>query len=60
LKPGERRIRHNFVKYPFPTNVNSNYVKDFKKHQKYQATDKEGGFNLEKEHKIINPHQMDT
>ena len=49
------------MKYPFPTNVGSNYVKDYKKHRehKYSKTEKEGGFNLEKEHKIINPHGMD-
>lgn len=54
-----------FVKYPYPNNIITNYRKDFnkgngadsdaikdKKHRK-QA------FNLEKEHKIINPHKMD-
>jgi len=59
LQPGEKRIRDHYVKYPFPSNVNSNYTKDFKKHNDYHKLDKKGGFNLEKEHKVINPHNMD-
>jgi hypothetical protein len=47
------------VNYPFPLNVGSNYAKDYKQYNKYKGTDKKGAFNLEKEHKIINPHEMD-
>jgi hypothetical protein len=59
IKPGEKRCRDNFVKYPFPQNVNSNYTKDYLKYKQYKQISMQEAFNLEKEHKIINPHKVD-
>ena len=54
-----------FVKYPYPNSIITNYRKDFHKSSGLEGShvqDKEHrkmAFNLEKEHKIINPHDMD-
>lgn len=53
------------MKYPYPNNIVTNYKKDYHKSGeagKGHAEDREHrkmAFNLEKEHKIINPHRMD-
>ncbi|CDW73089.1 UNKNOWN [Stylonychia lemnae] len=64
-RKGQHRIIDRFVKYPYPNNIGTNYRKDFNKQNGADSNavmDKEHrkqAFNLEKEHKIINPHQMD-
>lgn len=57
-----RRTRCNdkFVKYPYPRNLITNYQKEY--HNKIGETSvqkNKESFNVEKEHKIINPHNMD-
>lgn len=54
------RCTDRFVKYPYPKNVVSNYKKEYpsKMSQAYIMGEKDA-FNIEKEHKIINPHKMD-
>jgi hypothetical protein len=49
------------VKYPYPTNIITNYRKDFSDGNpaRVDVECRKEAFNLEKEHKIINPHQMD-
>jgi len=53
-----RRCTDRFVRYPYPSKMNSHYVKNFVE-KKSLAKDHKVAFNLEKETKIINPHQMD-
>jgi len=54
------RCTDKFVRYPFPTTLQSGYQKDFKdKLKKTIVVKKADAFNLEKEAKIINPHRMD-
>ena len=57
-----RRTRCNdkFVKYPYPKNLITNYQKEY--HNKIgdsSVLKNKESFNVEKEHKIINPHNMD-
>jgi len=54
------RCSDRFVKYPYPKNVVSNYQKEYhpKMGQAHILSEKDA-FNIEKEHKIINPHRMD-
>jgi hypothetical protein len=48
------------VKYPYPKAVISNYQKEyFEKNKSAHRIPPNEGFNVEKEHKIINPHRMD-
>jgi len=56
---GHKRIIDRFVKYPYPQNIITNYKKDFHPRTALYQPHKDEAFNLEKEHKIINPHQMD-
>lgn len=58
---GQKRIIDRFVKYPYPSNIITNYKKDFTKGKQEGLGDPtvKEAFNLEKEHKIINPHKMD-
>ena len=48
------------MKYPYPKHVNSNYQKEYpsKLRDAYILSEKDA-FNIEKEHKIINPHKME-
>ena len=57
---GHKRIIDRFVKYPYPANIITNYKKDYNGYSgsAHRITNEEA-FNLEKEHKIINPHGMD-
>lgn len=57
---GGRRTRcpDRFVRYPYPKMMFSNYKVHFAKKPSYAKPHKDA-FNLEKETKIINPHQMD-
>lgn len=60
---GQHRIIDRFVKYPYPNNIITNYRKEYNKGNAAEnARDtlhRKEAFNLEKEHKIINPHKMD-
>ncbi len=58
---GQKRIIDRFVKYPYPSNIITNYKKDFESREAAQVDVKcrKEAFNLEKEHKILNPHSMD-
>jgi hypothetical protein len=53
------------VKYPYPNNIITNYKKDYNKgngagsENIKDAEHRKMAFNLEKEHKIINPHKME-
>jgi hypothetical protein len=62
LRTGQHRITDRFVKYPYPNNIITNYKKDYHKGNCENVKDLEHrkmAFNLEKEHKIINPHKME-
>lgn len=52
------------MKYPYPTNIITNYRKDFNKQNGNDGLtntkNPKDAFNLEKEHKIINPHPVDN
>lgn len=54
------RCSDRFVKYPYPKNMTSFYNKEY--HQKLDKATlpPKDPFNPEKEHKILNPHRMDT
>lgn len=54
---GKRKITDRFVKYPYPKQMGTTYTKEIKKVQTPRKRDE--AFNLEKEHKIINPHKME-
>lgn len=62
---GQHRITDRFVKYPYPTGVITNYKKDYNKGNGVGSENvkdvehRKMAFNLEKEHKILNPHRMD-
>lgn len=59
---GQKRIVDHFVRYPYPTNIITNYKKEYREKGGKVAAGhytKEEAFNLEKEHKIINPHGME-
>jgi hypothetical protein len=48
------------VKYPYPVNIITHYKKEFRNEKGAEPyLHKDEAFNLEKEHKIINPHNMD-
>ena len=54
------RCTDRFIQYPYPKCVNTFYQKEYhQKLQKGHLTDKKDAFNLEKETKIINPHNME-
>ena len=60
----KKRVIDRFVRYPYPSNIITNYQKDYdklinKKYTSIGAFSPEQAFNLEKEHKILNPHNMD-
>ena len=58
--PKRNRCSDRFVKYPYPKNLISNYQKEYpSKHGTTHMISKEDAFNIEKEHKIINPHKME-
>ena len=51
------RCTDKFVRYPYPSHMNSYYRKEFKDKINNTIILKKGeAFNLEKEAKIINPH----
>lgn len=54
------RCSDRFVKYPYPKSLITNYQKEYyeKKGKGLTVPSKEA-FNIEKEHKIINPHKME-
>lgn len=58
-RPGRRKIVDKVVRYRYPTCVHTNYQRE---HRGYNTVKAVGGktkfepFNVEKEHKIINPH----
>ena len=59
---GTRRNRcsDRFVRYPYPKNLISNYQKEYPgKLSNTRVQNHKDAFNIEKEHKIINPHNMD-
>lgn len=60
-KGGRRkRCTDRFVKYPYPKAVTSNYKTDFYNKQSHiKSVKPKEAFNIEKEHKIINPHHME-
>lgn len=54
------RCSDRFVKYPYPKNLISNYQKEYpSKHGEAHVVKEKEAFNIEKEHKIINPHKME-
>ena len=53
---GQRRHVDKFVRYPYPQMMGTQYQREH--HTKPSYADKEA-FNVEKEHKIINPHRME-
>ncbi len=61
---GQHRIIDRFVHYPYPNNIITNYKKDYNKaggiENARDVEHRKQAFNLEKEHKIINPHPMDA
>lgn len=54
------RCSDRFVKYPYPKTLNTNYQKEYyEKYRKGLKIEQKDAFNIEKEHKIINPHRME-
>ena len=54
------RCVDRFVKYPYPKRLYSNYKQNYYgKLAQTNVQDHKNAFNLEKESKIINPHNMD-
>lgn len=48
------------MKYPYPKSLITNYQKEYhKKIEKTLIIHPRDAFNIEKEHKIINPHKME-
>jgi hypothetical protein len=61
-RPGRRQIVDRVVKYKYPPQVGTNYQKDYAKYNSIKtagAFSKADNFNVEKEHKIINPHKVE-
>jgi hypothetical protein len=49
------------VRYPYPKSLITNYQKEYeKKLENTKVLKQKDAFNIEKEHKVINPHPMDT
>jgi hypothetical protein len=61
-RPGRRQIVDRVVKYKYPPQIGTNYQKE---HAHFNSTKAVGRnntgepFNVEKEHKIINPHKVE-
>ncbi len=54
------RCSDRFVKYPYPRNLITNYQKEYpSKISQAKVLSEKDAFNIEKEHKIINPHPME-
>jgi len=61
-RPGRRQVVDRVVKYKYPPHVGTNYQKEFAQYNSITATGSKNtaeAFNVEKEHKIINPHQVE-
>jgi hypothetical protein len=61
-RPGRRQIVDRVVKYHYPPQVGTNYQRDYAKYNSIKAVGKNNtaeNFNVEKEHKIINPHKVE-
>ena len=54
------RCSDRFVRYPYPKCLNTYYQKEYPgKNGEVKVVKPKDAFNIEKEHKIINPHPMD-
>ena len=56
-KAGNRKLTDKIVRYPYPKKMGTSYQKSYPT----QSSEKKKfePFNLEKEHRIINPHKME-
>lgn len=61
-RPGRRQVVDRVVKYKYPSKIGTNYQKE---HAHFNSTKAVGRnntgepFNVEKEHKVINPHDVE-
>lgn len=54
------RCSDKFVRYPYPRHMITNYQKEYdNKLRETALITKPEAFNIEKEHKILNPHKME-
>jgi len=61
-RPGRRQVVDRVVKYKYPPNVGTSYQKEYAGYNSIKATgssSKGEPFNVEKEHKILNPHTVE-
>jgi hypothetical protein len=61
-RPGRRKMVDRVVRYKYPSKIGTNYQKEHAHFNSAKAAGKEvngNNFNVEKEHKIINPHNVE-
>lgn len=61
-RPGRRKMVDKFVRYHYPTCVHTTYHQQHQAHNSSKAVGRKNtgeAFNVEKEHKIINPHHVE-
>lgn len=61
-RPGRRKIVDRVIKYKYPTKIGTNYQKEHAYYNSAKAVGRQNTgepFNVEKEHKVINPHNVE-
>ena len=61
-RPGRRKMVDRVIRYKYPSKIGTNYQKEHAHFNSAKAAGKEvkgSNFNVEKEHKIINPHNVE-
>lgn len=61
-RPGRRQVVDRVVKYKYPSKIGTNYQKEHGHYNSAKAVGRNNTgepFNVEKEHKIINPHNVE-
>ena len=61
-RPGRRKIVDRVIKYKYPKQIGTNYQKEHAHYNSSKAVGRNNNgepFNVEKEHKIINPHNVE-
>lgn len=61
-RPGRRKMVDRVVRYKYPSKIGTNYQKEHAHFNSAKVAGKEvkgSNFNVEKEHKIINPHNVE-
>lgn len=61
-RPGRRQVVDRVIKYKYPPQIGTNYQKEHAHFNSTKAVGRQNtgeAFNIEKEHKIINPHNVE-